>query len=110
MIIFTRTYDLLKWLLPRSESFPKQYRSSVTQRLREALLDFQETLLEANAVTDKFRLRLLRQADGHLAKVRLYLRLAFDWHWLSPGQYRHVSEMVNEIGRLLGGWIRQTAK
>ena len=110
MILFTRTYDLLRWLLPRSEKFPKQYRSSITQRLRNALLDFQEVVLEANAVTDKIRLRLLRQADGHLAKIRLYVRLAFDWQWFSPGQYRHVSEMINEIGRLLGGWIQQTAK
>jgi hypothetical protein len=30
------------------------------------------------------------------------------WHWLSGGQYHHVAEMVAEIGRLLGGWIKQT--
>lgn len=30
-------------------------------------------------------------------------------HWLSDGQYEHVSRMVAEIGRLLGGWMRQSA-
>ena len=30
------------------------------------------------------------------------------WGWLSPGQYRHVAGMITEIGRLLGGWIKQT--
>ena len=40
-------------------------------------------------------------------RLRLYLRLAHHWRWLSDGQYRHVSEMVQEIGRLLGGWIRR---
>jgi hypothetical protein len=38
--------------------------------------------------------------------VRVYLRLAVRWAWLSGGQYRHVAEMVAEIGRLLGGWIK----
>lgn len=73
-----------------------------------AVLDFQETLLEAQAYTDKVRLRHLRQADVHLQKVRVYLRLIFQWQWLSVGQYEHVSRMVAEIGRLLGGWIKQT--
>jgi hypothetical protein len=36
--------------------------------------------------------------------VRLYLRLAARWEWLSAGQYRHAASMVAEIGRLLGGW------
>lgn len=108
MVIFTRTYDLMKWLLPKSERFPKIYRSTVTQRLMDAALDFQEALLQANSYRDKIRLRHLRAADAHLHKIRLYLRLAHDWRWLTPGQYEHVSRMVAEIGRLLGGWIRQT--
>jgi hypothetical protein len=43
-----------------------------------------------------------------LDKVRLYLRLAVRWEWLSERQYHHVSHMVKEIGDLLGGWIKQT--
>ena len=108
MVIFTRTYDFLNWLLPKAEHFPKIYRSSVTQRLLDAALDFQETILEAQGYEDKIRLRHLRQADVHLNKVRLYLRLAQQWQWLTLGQYEHVSRMVAEMGRLLGRWIKQT--
>lgn len=107
MVIFTRTYDLLRWLLPKSEGFPKVYRSTVTQRLLAAVLDFQEALLLAQAYQDKIRLRHLRAADAHLSKVRLYLRLVHEWGWLSGGQYEHVSRMVAEIGRLLGGWLKK---
>lgn len=107
MVIFTRTYDLLSWLLPKSERFPKIYRSTVTRRLMDAALDLQESLLEAQSYRDKIRLRHLRAADAHLHKLRLYLRLVHHWGWISPGQYAHVSEMAAEIGRLLGGWMRQ---
>jgi hypothetical protein len=108
MVIFTRTYDLLGWLLPKCERFPKLYRSTVTQRLMDAALDLQETLLEAQGYQDKIRLRHLKTADVHLSKIRLYLRLVHQWGWLNAGQYEHVSRMVAEIGKLLGGWIRQT--
>lgn len=74
----------------------------------EAALDFQEALLEAQTFSGKVRLRHLRQADAHLKKIRLYLRLVHNWQWLSTGQYEHVSRMGAEIGRLLGGWLKQT--
>ena len=103
-IIMTRTYDLLAWLLPKAERFPRVYRRTVVQRLMDAALDFQEALFDAQIQGGSTRQRHLRTADGALNKVRLYLRLAHRWQWLNDGQYRHVSAMVAEIGRMLGGW------
>ncbi len=111
MVIFTRTYDLLTWLLPLAEKFPRAQRFVVTKRLQDAALDFQERLIEANAASaGPRRTRKLAEADAELLKLRLYLRLAHRWSWLSDGQYEHVSAMVAEIGRLLGGWIRSADK
>lgn len=105
MIILTRAFDLLAWLLPKSERFPKVYRHTVTARLMNAALDFQESLFDAISQGGTTRQKHLRAADAHLNKLRLYLRLAHQWGWLNDGQYRHASVMVAEIGRLLGGWI-----
>lgn len=108
MVIFTQTYDLLTWLLPQCERFPKSQRFVVTQRLQAAALDFQEAIFEANARSGARRGEYLQSADAHLNKLRLYLRLARHWDWLSSGQYEHVSRMVALNGKLLGGWIKQT--
>jgi hypothetical protein len=108
MIILTRTFDLLTWLLPKSERFPKPYRYTVTQRLMDATLDFQEAIFDAQSQGGTTRQKHLRTADAHLNKLRLYLRLAHHWNWLNDGQYRHVSAMVAEIGHLLGGWLKVT--
>jgi four helix bundle protein len=108
MVIFTRTYDLISWLIPKSLNFPRSQRFVVTKRLQDAALNFQERIIEANRLYGRARLDRQRLADAELDKVRLYLRLALRWGWLSDGQYRHVSEMVKEIGAMLGGWIEQT--
>ena len=81
MIIFTRTYDFLTWLLPFSENFPRSQRFVVTQRLQQAALNFQETIIEANALRGAMRDQKLRVADTELRKVRLYLRLCEKWKW-----------------------------
>ena len=106
MVIFTRTFDLLEWLLPKSERFPRAYRSTLTQRLMDAALDLQEALVTAESREGRSRVSALRNADAALARLRIYLRLAHRWRWLSDGQYAHASAMVAEIGRLLGGWLR----
>jgi hypothetical protein len=108
LVILVQAYDLLSWLLPQCERFPKAQRFAVTQRLQGAALDFQEALFEANARSGTRRLAHLEAADAHLNKLRLYLRLARQWDWLSSGQYEHASRMVAGLGKLLGGWIRQT--
>jgi four helix bundle protein len=108
MVIFTRTFDFIDWLIPRTISFPRSQRFVVTRRLQDAALDFYERILEANNCRGRARMRKLRQADANLDKVRHYLRLALRWDWLSSGQYRHAAELVAELGRLLGGWIKQT--
>jgi len=106
MIVFTRTFDFLTWLLPVTNNFPRAHRYTFTRRLLDAAFDLREHLEMANHRRGKARLAQLKLADEDLAKVRVYLRLAERWHWLNKGQYHHVAEMVAEIGRLLGGWMK----
>jgi len=107
LVIQSRMFDLLDWLSPKVEHFPKAYRFTLTQRLMDAALDVQDALTEAEASRGQVRRRALAAADRGLARLRTYLRLAHHWHWLSHGQYEHVSRMVLEIGRLLGGWLKR---
>jgi four helix bundle protein len=106
MPIFTRTFDFLTWLLPVTNHFPRAHRHTATQRLLDAAFDLRERLEEANLRRGAARQEKLTLADEALAKIRLYLRLAHRWQWLSNGQYQHVSAMIAEIGKLLGGWQR----
>ena len=107
LVLLTRLFDLLAWLVPRSESFPRPYRHTVTQRLLDAALDCQEAVFAAQSQRGAARQTQLARADAALSALRLYLRLAHRWQWLNDGQYAHASKLVAEVGRLLGGWIRQ---
>ena len=108
MPIFTRTFDFLTWLLPATNNFPRAQRHTVTKRLLDSAFDLREHLEAANHRMGSERLKYLRLADEDLDNVRLYLRLAVRWEWLTAGQYKHVAAMLTEIDRLLGGWTKVT--
>jgi len=104
--IFVRTYDLLQWLLRTTMDFPKSQRFVLAKRVQDAAFDLQEALLEAG-LSALGRAESLHQADLALAKLRFHVRLSHDMAWLTLGQYEHVSRMIDEVGRLLGGWMRR---
>ena len=79
MVIFTRTFDLLDWLLPRTNHFPRAHRHTFTRRLLDAAFDLRERVEEANHRKGRGRLERLHRADEALARVRVYLRLAARW-------------------------------
>lgn len=100
--IFSRTYDLVRWLVPATVKFPRQHRFVLASALQRTGFAFQERLIEA--VLGAETAASLRDADVALAKLRFYLRLSRDLGLLTDRQYAHVSAMVVEIGRLLGAW------
>lgn len=108
MPIFARTHDLLTWLLPITNHFPRAHRHTFTQRVLDAAFDLRDALELANLRRGKARAEQLGRADEALARLRTYLRLATRWQWLDGGQYQHVARMLTEIGKLLGGWVKAT--
>lgn len=105
--IFARTYDLLLWLIPQTLKFPREHRFTMAQRVQDVALDFQERIIEAGLSNVQHQDDHLARADVYLTKLRFYLRLCKDLELLSLGQYEHVSRMVVEIGKLLGGWRKK---
>lgn len=103
-VVVGKVYDLLLWLLPKVEKFPRSYRFSVGERMTEAGLDLLVSVTEAAYSRDKGA--LLRNTSRRLNVVRLLLRLAKDLRVLPEGPYRFATERADEIGRMLGGWLR----
>jgi hypothetical protein len=105
--IFTRTYDLLRWLIPLTCKFPRAHRFVLAARLQETALRFQELLIEAGR--SQAPAPILAQADADLTKLRLYMRLCRDLELVKFNQYEHGSRLVDEVGRLMGGWIKSVS-
>lgn len=109
--IFVKTFDFLKWVVQRTETFPKSQRFGVAKRLNDAVFDFYEFISQAAVLKRPAeQLARLREADARLVNVMHYLRLSQELHYLSFKQYGHASLLEEELGRLLGSWIKKTEK
>jgi hypothetical protein len=105
--LFVKTFDLLVYLLPAVEKFPRSQRFVLGRRIQEIGLGFLDHLLAARKCSDAERPNLLRQADLELDRLRYTVRLCHEIGILSQKQYRHASGRLVEVGRLLGTWIKR---
>ncbi len=104
--IFIKTYEMMVWLLGRTGKFPKSQRFLMAKRMENAVLDLYERLTEAARRPGAKALPSLDAADDHLANLKVYNRLCKDLRLLAFNQYEHLAGMLDETGRLLGGWLR----
>ena len=94
----------LLWLIPTLNKFPRAQRFLLGDRIENTALDVLEQLI--GATYTKNRRQLLQQANLGLQKLRILMRLAHDLHYLDHRRYEYVARSLDEIGRMIGGWIK----
>jgi hypothetical protein len=107
--LFVKTYDFLLWLIPLTLKFPKSQRFLLAERLGTMALDFHDLILDGVMEPERQDERL-DEADKLLTKIRLYIRLSYDLKCIGQGQFEHAARLVDEVGRLIGGWKRKREK
>lgn len=101
-------YRFTLWLVPTVEKFPRSQKFLLGDRLQTTALDVLERLIEATYTMA--RARSLHAANLGIEKLRLLFRLATEMRYLDPKRYEHAARTLDEVGRLVGGWIKADAK
>lgn len=105
--LYTKTYDLLLWLIPQAQKFPRVHRFGLGERVQRLALDFQDTLVLAGKCKGPERRQALQRADIQLEQLRLWVRLTRDFQLITLRQYEHAAALLRDVGRLLGAWLKQ---
>lgn len=108
--LFTKTYELYKLFYEYLGSFPKKDRYSLGQKTEAVLLDLLEAIILASGLPKEEKLPILKKASLKLDVLKILFRLAKDVHALDTKKYILLEEHVQEIGKMLGGWIKATDK
>jgi hypothetical protein len=99
-------HDLLAWIIPQIDKFPRVRRFTLGERIETALLDVLERLLEAAYSRGQTKADALRTANLRLGVVRHLWRLSHTLKALPAKQYSHGAGLIEELGRQIGGWYR----
>lgn len=99
-----KSYDINKWLVQRCARFPRSFKFTLGDRIQTTALDLNLALVET--VHAQAKDRPLHRANRLLDQLRILLRLARDVDLLTARQFEFASALNEELGRMIGGWIR----
>jgi len=102
--IVQRSYDLCVGLYGHVNRFPRAQRGLLGRVILDDALQLLTVLTLATRRTA--RGELLEEASGRLDALRIAWRLGRRLGFLSNGGYEEVSKVVDEVGRMLGGWLK----
>jgi hypothetical protein len=97
-------YQFVLWLIPRLEKFPRSQKFLLGDRLQSQALAVLDHLIHATYSRD--RQASLQAANLALERMRFGVRLAKDLRHLDPKGYEHAARAIDEVGRLVGGWLK----
>ena len=106
LIVITKTYDLILWSCNHTSKFPRNHRFVLGERIERNLYDLLELLIRAKFTRN--RQELLHQANLGLETLRFQMRLAKDLQCLKVESYGFAAKAIDEIGKLVGGWLKSS--
>ncbi len=104
--IFTKLYEFYNTLTHTIVSFPKTKRYTLGQKLDNITLEMME-LLFAIPISEN-KVTILKRISIKLDLLKVLLRLGKDSQAITDKKYINLQALLQEIGKMLGGWIRAT--
>ena len=86
--------------------FPKVDKHTLGQTLQAKSLQLMETILLASRMSGGTKKDMLLRANSQLDLLKLLIRLGNDIKAIKQKQYLVLEERLQEIGKMLGGWLR----
>jgi hypothetical protein len=105
--LFRHWYQATDWIMDKTEKLPRHVRPTLGRRIDDYALDIAELILEAIFTPAKARRDLLRHINLLLDKLRILFRLCHDRRYLSTQQYAHVAQLIDDTGKMAGGWLKR---
>ncbi len=102
LVAITKAYDLVREMTQRVGKFPRESRFILGDRMLNNVYDVLDLLVAAKYTKEKWG--LLDRANLKLEQMRYQVRLAHDERWMSTHQYEVAARLIDEVGRLVGGW------
>lgn len=105
--IYTLLVELTGWTFDRTASLPKSQRFTFGQRLDNMTLDGLMLAVRAIYAGRGDKRKSLMELNLALEQLRVLWRLVSERKWISPQQLLFVNGKIDEIGRMVGGWMKE---
>ena len=106
--IYKLSYELLGQVVQVTKEFPREFKFTVGQRLRDEVIELLVLIYRANSQKDKAPVIL--EILERILVVELLIRLCHDLRILAKKNYAALAQMAESLARQAEGWKKSATK
>lgn len=88
---------------------PKDSRYTLGTKIDALFVDTTELIFIASYVSREQKSPYIQKASAKLDLLKFFLQISWEIKALDNKKYIRISESLDSIGKMLGGWMRQSA-
>lgn len=102
--------DLIEYSYGIIKEFPKSEKFCLAAHIKDSMFSTLKYILRANKIYGNIekRLDMLNIIDAEIQLQKVFVRISHSNKYISNKKYMEWSRRLDEIGRILGGWIKST--
>jgi polyphosphate kinase 2 (PPK2 family) len=104
--VFKKAYEFYKMFYVFRTTVPKKDKYTIYQKSENLIIEIIEGILSASYKQKFEKIPALERTSLKLNVLRVFIRLMKEIQALDNKKYSALEEIIDEIGRMLGGWIR----
>ena len=104
--ILKNSVDLYKEYYQYLKTFPKKDQYMLGKRCEDHIIVFIERILIAAGLPKENKLKILLEANAKFDVLKVLFRVGRELKILDNKKYLSLEGRVQDIGKMLGGWIR----
>lgn len=93
--LFQKSYDLIKWVYPTVNRFPRKQRLVLSQRIEITSIRILELVIDLSESDTRAKRRKIL---NEIRKLQILIRLCKDLSYISFRKYEYASSLLNELG------------
>ena len=111
LVIYQKYVDLIEYSYNLLVKYPKYEKYALVSEIRRTMYNSLRYILYANKISDKYsRISILGKLDAEIAMMGFFVRFSYKNKYINTNNYYTWSKKIEEIGRILGGWIKSCLK
>lgn len=103
--VWQKSHQLVLGIYSTTEKFPHNEIYGLVSQMRRSAVSIPSNIAEGyKRKSIKDSLHFYNTAESSLEELKYQTLLAFDLGYIKDSQYKKLSELQDEIGRMLNGW------
>ncbi len=106
--IYKQTYDLLLLVMQATKLFPREYKYTLGQNIKDEIVGLVVFIYRANSSHSKTE--YIQSILERIQIIQVLIRVSHDMRILQRKHYARLAEMTDNLGRQAQGWLKSSGK